>query len=604
MAPPLKADEQMLLQVTESVSAIYKADNRDTRPGQVGTVANDHAGFLFNRTNLQASRGAFRLSLRLDGAWFFLSPSPADVADELVRIGAFPDASARRDFQRVKATEAGIELSNRYIDWIYPAKYTLSYVTRDIELSLGDANVQLGRGLVLSARKIDELASDTTVRGVHAIARLRTEDVRVKLTALAGAMNPLRFDESSGRYLGVHTSVTPGFLALTEAGMPRAIATDFVPEAERCAHFGTCSYAPDRIVAGGAELALGTITFGTQGSLLVRTDALSPDIVRSAQRIFTASQSVEVFRIGEHGTAYVEGAVQKLVHPSGTPDLAPGHAVYVAATWVEPRYSVLAEGKHYRRFFPLLANVSTARAREFSAVQYSTPPTTEEVWTDTELEGFNTCVTGGRLRPAVHFDRTRSVYAWLGHYRTYAESVANERCEVSAENENRVWDAAVGFDLGFAERKGRADLSVGTRFDDAGRALPTSAGATHVFYRELSVRYDVHAPVAREVGLELAGVHRRRRQTVGGPEEPWFEGQHTTGIEWGERLGVALGVEYDTRPGIPSQYLNGHVTFRPSDALVLGLFAGQRRGSLRCVGGVCRVYPSFEGARLDATLRF
>src|SRR5690606_29998222 len=126
-----------------------------------------------------------------------------------------------QDFERVKITEAGIELSNRYIDWIYPAKYTLSYATRDVELSVGDATVQLGRGLVLSVRKLDELASDTTVRGLHAIARLRSESVRVKLTAVAGAMNPLRIDESSGRYLGVHDSVTPGFLALTEAGMPR-----------------------------------------------------------------------------------------------------------------------------------------------------------------------------------------------------------------------------------------------------------------------------------------------------------------------------------------------------------------------------------------------
>src|SRR5690606_2651753 len=168
------------------------------------------------------------------------------------------------------------------------------------------------------------------------------------------------------------------------------------------------------------------------------TDALSPDIVRSARQILTVSQSIEAFRLGRHGTAYVEGAVQKLTHSAGTPDVPLGHAVYLAATWIEPRYSLLAEAKHYRRFFPLLANVSTARAREFSLVQYSAPPTTEEPWTDTELEGFNTCVTGGRLRPAFHFDRARSAYAWIGHYRTFAESVANERCTVSAENENRV----------------------------------------------------------------------------------------------------------------------------------------------------------------------
>jgi hypothetical protein len=35
----------------------------------------------------------------------------------------------------------------------------------------------------------------------------------------------------------------------------------------------------------------------------------------------------------------------------------------------------------------------------------------------------------------------------------------------------------------------------------------------------------------------------------------------------------------------------------------LSLFVGQRRGAQRCVAGVCRVLPPFEGARLDFTLR-
>ena len=34
------------------------------------------------------------------------------------------------------------------------------------------------------------------------------------------------------------------------------------------------------------------------------------------------------------------------------------------------------------------------------------------------------------------------------------------------------------------------------------------------------------------------------------------------------------------------------------------LFVGQQRGGLKCISGVCRVFPPFEGARLELTLRF
>ncbi|HEY8943713.1 MAG TPA: DUF6029 family protein, partial [Polyangiaceae bacterium] len=380
---------------------------------------------------------------------------------------------------------------------------------------------------------------------------------------------------------------------------------DFVPEGETCARSGTCSYAPDRLVAGQAELALDAAIFGTQASLLLRQEALSPDVTRTADRMLTASQSVNLPRILQRGSVYVEAALQKLSH-DGTdePELSLGHAVYLAATWAEPAFSLLLEGKHYRRFFPLTANVGSSRAREFALLQYSAPPTTAETWNDTEFGNFNTCVSGGRVRADAHLRRGHTVYGWLGHYRSFAESVSNAECDTSARNENRVWDSAVGLDLTTRDRRASGDVSLGTRLDTANRLLQGPDGATHVFYRELYVRYDVAGPLFGPFGFELQGVHRRRRETVGGPRDSWLEGQHSTGIEWGQRLSLAVGIEYDTRPEVPNTYVNAMASYRPSDAVSLGLFAGQRRGALRCVGGVCRVYPPFEGARLDLTVRY
>ena len=36
----------------------------------------------------------------------------------------------------------------------------------------------------------------------------------------------------------------------------------------------------------------------------------------------------------------------------------------------------------------------------------------------------------------------------------------------------------------------------------------------------------------------------------------------------------------------------------------LRLFVGQQRGGLRCVSGICRLFPAFSGARIELTLRF
>ena len=66
----------------------------------------------------------------------------------------------------------------------------------------------------------------------------------------------------------------------------------------------------------------------------------------------------------------------------------------------------------------------------------------------------------------------------------------------------------------------------------------------------------------------------------------------------------AVGIEYDQNPAFPAAYFNGQVRYNFASSDNLTLFVGQQQGGLRCVSGVCRVFPPFEGARLDATVRF
>jgi hypothetical protein len=599
-----RAEPVARVDVSNATTVLYATDNRDFSPNQVATVVNDDWGVFYNRLNVRAARGAFSLQLRLDTAWYFVSPDPTAAALELVRRRpADPDGLSNPAYFRGKVYEAGGELSNRYLNWTYPAKLTASYKNRSGELMAGDFYAELGRGFVLSVRKRDELASDDSIRGLRLTATKNFRPVSLRVTALGGSLNPLRIDEGTGRYLGVDDSVTPSFLRVTEAGMPRAVETDFAPKTGNCSTTLSCTYAPDRVMATQVEIGVRPVKLGTQASLLVRQPALSPDIVRSAASVLTASQSVNATSGDGSLDVYAEGATQKLVARPGEPELHAGYALFVSGTVTQLPLVLLVEGKHYRRFFPLRANVDTARAREFSSLSWSAPATAEDAANDTEFDNFNTCVTGGRARGDYRLRSGVSVFSWLGYFETYSESSSNDRCEIGPEHRNRVWDTAVGLELASNDGDSRGKFSTGTRFDDTDRAYTVPGGTTNAYYRELSARYDLSQRLGKDFTLELSGTHRRRRLALTGSRESWLEGEHLTALDWGVwSLGAA--VEYNTDPLPPNFYVNGTIRVRPTAESSVALFAGQRRSSLRCVGGVCQVRPGFEGLRVDGSISF
>jgi Family of unknown function (DUF6029) len=148
-------------------------------------------------------------------------------------------------------------------------------------------------------------------------------------------------------------------------------------------------------------------------------------------------------------------------------------------------------------------------------------------------------------------------------------------------------------------------MTAGTRADDTDRLISDpNGGDTHVFYREVYARYDVTEWLGGPFALKLQGWDRRRHQTEGGQAAPWTELQQLIAVDWAPRLTVGAGFEYTGNTQFPPTYFNGTVAYNLSSSSNVSLFAGQRRGGLKCVSGVCRVYPPFEGVRLDATFRF
>jgi hypothetical protein len=603
---PQRPADNFRFSVTSTSTAIYSGDNRDTRSGEVETLVNDNWAGASERISTQATSGPWVLGLRLDGTYFLTRPDPTQVGLDLVELrrqqGApAPGEPSDAEYFRQKVYESGSELSNRYINWLVPAKYSIAYRTRTAQVTLGDFYAQFGRGLVLSVRKDDALASDTTVRGARLGLRARVDKTRLRFTALAGSANPLRLDEASGRYLGTQASGRAGFQHVTEAGMPHAIDTDFAPRTGECTTTATCSYAPDNLYGAQIELSPPGLKFATQASLLTRHTILSPDVVRGAHQIFTASQTVEFPSVVDFGSLYLEGAGQERAYEGSASQN--GYALYSNLDLSAGILGFVFEGKHYRAFYPLSAGISTARAREFNQVQYSRVPTTEPVWNTTQFENFNTCTSGGRGKLDVHLTRRASVFTWVGRYNTWAESVSNEECEINPENLNRIWDLATGTEIQSRDQRSNTELSVGVRDDTTERNLGTAQNPTYVFYREAYLRYDALFHVSGPYSVQFIGWHRIQNQTLGGPDAPWVVGQTLTALDVAHFGNIAFGFDYDTDPRTPDLYFNGQLTYRISSANTLSLFVGQRRGAQRCIAGVCRVFPPFEGARLDLTLR-
>jgi hypothetical protein len=112
------------------------------------------------------------------------------------------------------------------------------------------------------------------------------------------------------------------------------------------------------------------------------------------------------------------------------------------------------------------------------------------------------------------------------------------------------------------------------------------------------------------VSLELLGRHRMRWDEAqntrgpGGQEENWAEGENYTALKIAPKWVFSQGIEYTTKLGQPTLYLNGGALYKFTKDSNLKVLVGQQRGGLRCVSGVCRQFPAFEGARMELTVRF
>lgn len=575
-------------------------------------------GQWINRVNAAVAWKRWTVGVRLDSSLYWLRPADRDPRS------LYPNDT--NDQLKGDINNVDNDNTSRFRNSIYPAKIWATYQSKNIEATVGDAYVQFGRGLILSMRKIDDLGIDNTLRG----GKFTYSNDPFGFTVVAGLANPSRVDEASGRALFLPSSLgadpVTGRPASTvgpqplfgsdriigaeiEAGRgsPIVLSTHVV-RMTRCAPY---SYdAQGRVNDGALDSPIGSCN-PQDTQIWLSSMAAQPGPVIAASEVDMASQSLTIPSIFKHGQIYIEAATQRRHHDDAPDDPnANGNALYGSFSGSVGPVTNTLEIKSYRNFYPLAGAVDGTRASAFSNIVYSTPPTAELLTQDNEYGFFNACVDGGRLRTDVRVSDGLLVYGQGEYFHTKSEQ-GNGGCNekgntvTSAQNpdsaHDNVWDGLSGIEWSFDADRSHVLASTGVRDDHKVDGTP--------YYRELHAEYTVTKRISGPYSVEITGQHRLRYEDSANTRQgegnvPWHEGQNYTALQIAPKWVLAQGIEYTTKVGLPTYYFNGSLLYRFTEKSNLKILVGQQRGGLKCVSGVCRVFPAFEGARAELTLRF
>ena len=161
------------LSVTDTLFTEYRIDNANTNPDD------DNYGVFVNRLNLVASAGDLTASHRIDLVQFVDAPT------------------------------------GDFVSTILPERVNLRYRVGDLRFMAGDFYRQLGRGIALAIRKVDELGLDVALRG----GEVTWSGDAADLSVFAGITNSVNLDAVNQKYIADPSDLIIGSsfdLALTD----------------------------------------------------------------------------------------------------------------------------------------------------------------------------------------------------------------------------------------------------------------------------------------------------------------------------------------------------------------------------------------------------
>jgi hypothetical protein len=570
VAGPAAAEQPLSWSLTETLVLEWHGETDSVASAAATAHDRDNYLGLKNRANLGLRRGPLDLTFRFDQSsfWRTCEAMPADptVTDILGCRGPGPGVLA--DDYRIERAAARLQLGQQ-------------------RLVFGDFPVQVGRGIALSLRKVSEFGIDDALRGARAQLRLHEA---LRLDLFGGVVNIANLDE-----------VTDTFVDEVRDRIVGASIDGRILDVANVSAHGVL-FAPHRFdpTAGSDGEWVDADLSGGGTSLVVGGTLELPSLWDRLSVYFEADGLLRPAAAGEDAED-VEGS-----------------AVYTSIDLDLGRFTLLGELKWYEDFevigtAPELLGGRAGALSDARARAYSQPPTIER---DDQPVANNTDVLGGRLRLDVRLPADVLLYGNVAFVGARA-SDALDTLHAYLGVEYRAGDVVNG------------TVSAGYRREC------TELDCLEWPYRDglLSEIYQIEATVsARLVGrhsLHLNVEHEtwNKPSAATGDDHFFNRGTVLIGYDFGSMLSVSVAYEYDTQfgqnhylsvpgpemdpPGLYDVATNtrqhfgfGEIRYTPLRWLDLRLRGGTQRGGLRCLSGVCRIFPNFTGVHFESVVRF
>lgn len=525
------------LEGTESLRVSYLVDNFN------GNDNDDNVLSIVNRLTVGGAMGPLSLGVRADNV-------------------AYP---GYRPTERCVGVN---ELNCQWRDDHRVEKLWLQYKTHGLHLRGGDYYHSMGRGLVFSVRKIDELGVDTTIRGGKATGTIGP----VTLRGFGGQANISNVDTlEEGALQEVQDVMAGGEVALE------------LPYKMQVAARGVWI---DYYEEGGDDAPNDRGDWAVGGSLAVNGLA---DMI----------------------TIYFEGLFHRNEDFSNLIDTdlsADGHALYGSVS-IQPAkgLSLLLEGKDYRRFEMAHPDGGAKNLGGVGKVPvvYHEAPTLERY---DQITFTNPNSTGFRLLVeyviGLSDDIKMLVYGNAVVYGTSdnADFAFDEVVDNFGKDSDLVAHAYGGFELRF-ESGTLVAVSAGWRTENRNT---TSPGQSEFKRRLWHIESDFQFPLFGKHSLGFRTNHRTEEKVLGSKVKEFHRGDVALTYGYAPQLTVGLLWTYQTEFPQEPEFFNvaAEVGWKFADWGQWSVYGGRNTGGLICINGICRQLPPFFGVRTDFIARF
>ncbi|MFH1529470.1 MAG: DUF6029 family protein [Pseudomonadota bacterium] len=505
-----------------------------------------------DRLNVRLGTRGFTVGGRFDGSHFF------PVSDG----GTFP------------MDLGGVE---RSFGDIYPYDYRVEKIfaqlrTRKATLKIGDFYVCLGKGMTACIQKLDELAIDATLRGAK--ATVRTE--LFEAVAFSGVSNIVNVGDQTQVKLPDPNDWLSG----------ASLKTRFIPFVNLGVHG---SYLKD------------DVNFGELVADTTREHVWSIGGIVEAPRFLwghaAAVSEFDWFR--HHEVTYEHG--EKSYDSGFSNQGDDGFAWYSTVSGHVSVVGMLMEVKWYEGlggYGSLSKQVDRSlgsyslRSKE---IFYHNLPPLEDEGLFLRPSYYDAVGFRGHLDAAI----PGTGMIWVINYAHHDE--VNKGGLDHGKNDSWVRHVYGGVQLRYDAVGVTGNAQGGWRRDKE------STDSIHD-YTMWHVDADVTFPIWRRLSMEVSGRYESYKWEQGYSEPDFSIAQSNATLNIAPWISIAGMYEYSDQPPVFAPNYNHHyagaITYRFMPGSWLRVFYGSTRGGLKCSGGVCRVFPPFNGLKTEITVRF